>query len=465
MDRHVIHLLNRAGFGPSPQDIKIFAHQSRNKVVDALFESSSDVEDLQVIDQVRVPIQIDLRKLDFKARRKMKRRLKAGKQSLNYRWLLQMAHGKAQLREKISFFWHDHFACNIGHSRLIEKQINTIRRHALGYFGDLVVALSKDPAMIEYLNSKQNVKAHPNENFGRELLELFTIGIGNYSEFDIKEAARAFTGWRYDEEGNFFVDKDKHDEGQKQFMGRHGNFSGEDIIDIILENQKTGNYITEKIYYFLTGELIGEAVLEDLSSKFYASGYHIGTLIENILKSDHFYSEHIIGQKIKSPVEFIAGLLRITQARPARGSFTFLAQERLRQKLLSPPNVSGWIADKEWIDMSTLADRLNLASKLLQPEISVSAKSNPLSDEGDGLVLKKADRLVRIKTNLIPLKQVSRAKNRKHQIHHLAKMLYTVNMVHLHPLLDELTEKYVKKEILFKDALNQLLSLPEYQLH
>ena len=435
------------------------------QVVDALFNAVTPSADLDVIRTDRVPIQLDLKKLDFKARRKMKRRLKAGKQRLNYEWLKQMAHGPAPLLEKMAFFWHDHFACNIAHSRLIQTHINTIRRHSLGYFGDLLVAMAKDPAMIEYLNSKQNVKAHPNENFGRELLELFSIGIGNYTEHDIKEAARAFTGWRYDAKGQFYIDEANHDEGQKEFMGRHGMFSGEDIIDIILENPKTGEYITRKIFYYLTGTIPTEAILQEYAVHFFNSGYHIGQLVDKLLRSDHFYTPDIIGQKIKSPIEFIVGLLRITQARPAKGSFTFLAQERLRQKLLSPPNVSGWISDKQWIDMSSLADRLNMASQFFLPAVSIKPGHSPLTDEGDGLVFEKSDQHIPMRINLIPLKQLCRRARPKYHVRILSGLLFTVDINHLNPLIDELTEKYVNKDNNFKQTLVQLLSLPEYQLH
>jgi len=465
-NRHILHLLNRATFGPSPKSVRRFQKMTVEDAVDRLFENSAEMEPLSVVSLEKFAfIPEKTKKGNFKERRKLKRQMRGAKQRLNFFWLMEMAHNKTQLGERMAFFWHDHFACNIGNPTLVQNQINTLRSHALGYFGDLVVALSKDPAMINYLNSRQNVKDRPNENFGRELLELFTIGIGNYSEQDIKEASRAFTGYRYDDKGQFYLLDEDHDQGVKTFMGQSGHYKGEDIIDLILQNPKTGEYITGKLYYYLTGAVIDADKLQELSAYFYQSGYHIGKLVKKILTSADFYRDEIIGNKIKSPVELIAGMLRVTNSTPSKGSFTYMTQQSLKQKLLSPPNVSGWTTGKAWVDLSTIPERLKLAQLVLRSSLKVRSKSAQLSDEGGELVLDEIDKSVKITTNLKQLQRITRDKKSLKTVYKLVRILYTTDVSHLTELLDRMSDDLENEQLNFKGLLTNLLSLPEYQVH
>jgi uncharacterized protein (DUF1800 family) len=274
---------------------------------------------------------------------------------------------KAQLREKMTFFWHGHFACQANNVFHAQKQINTIRKNALGKLGDLLLAVAKDPSMLRFLNNQQNRKEHPNENFARELLELFTLGRGNYTEQDIKEAARAFTGWGFNAE-DFVFRKAQHDFGQKTFMGKTGNFGGEDIIRIVLENRQTARFITTKIYGFLVNEVPDNQLVNE-------SNYDISVLLRHILNSEWFYAEKNIGAKIKSPVELIAGLQRQFNLKFMQENSPLFLQRILGQMLLYPPNVAGWAGGRNWIDSSSLLFRLRLPETIYQSsEINTEAK-------------------------------------------------------------------------------------------
>ncbi|TXH24230.1 MAG: DUF1800 domain-containing protein [Cyclobacteriaceae bacterium] len=285
--------------------------------------------------------------------------------TLNTAWFNQLTDPQAVVREKMTFFWHDHFACRSRNAFLAQQQINTLRQHALGKFGDLLMAVSKDPAMLQFLNNQQNKKGSPNENFAREVMELFTLGRGNYSEEDIKNAARAFTGWAFNPlNGQFLVRPRQHDEGRKTFRGKSGNFSGEDIIAMILEDRKTAEFITKKIISFFAGE-VDSTIVDALSQEFFKSDYDITKLLKSMYTSEWFYDKKYLGNRIKSPVELIAGIQTHTQGTFNNPLNVTYLQKALGQVLLQPPNVSGWPNGKEWIDSSSLTFRMSIPSQLL----------------------------------------------------------------------------------------------------
>lgn len=298
---------------------------------------------------------------------------------LNLTWFNQLTEPDALIREKMTFFWHDHFACRSRIPFLAQQQINTLRTHALGNFRDLLMAVSKDPAMLQFLNNQQNRKDSPNENFAREVMELFTLGRGNYSEDDIKNAARAFTGWAFNPvNGQFIVRPRLHDTGIKKFRGKTGTFSGEDIITMLLEDKQTADFITQKFTAFFVGE-IDPGTLNSLADEFYNSNYDIQKLIATVYTSDWFYNKKYTGNRIKSPVELIAGVQTHTAGTFNNPLTITYLQKTLGQVLLQPPNVSGWPTGKEWIDSSSLTFRMSLPGLLLNNvEAAFDAK-----DDGD----------------------------------------------------------------------------------
>ncbi len=368
--RTIQHLLWRAGFGPTIQQLKKYQGQSRQKVVRDLLQQSNRYEAIdeipkQLLDQMRMAKDQMMHGM-MSSKKELRELSKQRNRAINLNWLGKMVNSSAQLREKMALFWHDHFACKEKNAYFTQLQINTLRKYALGNFGELLMAVAKDPAMLKFLNNRQNKKASPNENFARELLELFTLGIGNYTEKDIKEAARAFTGWNFDKEGKFVIRQFQHDDGRKTFMGRSGNFGGEDIIMILLDNQQTAYYITKKIYQYLVNEEADERIIQQLTKHFYQSNYNISSLIEKIFMADWFYTSKNIGSQIKSPIIYLAGLQRLFQINFPNPSALLRLQKALGQQLLEPPNVAGWTGGKAWIDSTTLTYRLGIPSLIFQ---------------------------------------------------------------------------------------------------
>lgn len=268
--------------------------------------------------------------------------------AINKAWHSQMINTPYQLREKMALFWHGHFATRIQQSLFNKDIIEVFRKNALGNFKDMVFEVSKSPAMLNFLNNQQNKKARPNENFARELMELFKLGRGNYTEKDIRESARAFTGWSYNSLGEFVNNEKQHDSEEKEFLGKTGNFDGTDIINMILEKPECAHFITEKIYKFFVNETPDEKIVRSLSQKFYKSNYDIMALADEIFLSDWFYSEKNIGAKIKSPVELIVGIRRIMPMDLQNKDTIYNFEKILGQELLQPKCC--WMAYRTCMD-------------------------------------------------------------------------------------------------------------------
>jgi uncharacterized protein (DUF1800 family) len=362
--QHAQHLYNRAGFGMNLADRQQAAPLSRRNLVEAIFQASQAFHPLKGIPK-DMPELVRFRQLSEARKKAILARNKESLRSLNHAWIQRMASGEGILREKMTFFWHDHFACNLKNVYLAQLQNNTLRKHALGNFGDLLRAIAKDPGMLQFLNNQQNRKAHPNENFARELLELFSLGPGHYTEKDIQEAARAFTGWGFNLKGEFVFRVRQHDDGQKVFLGKRGRFDGDDIIDIILAQPQTARFITEKLYRFFVNPQLDEVVVEKWAKEFFASNYDTTRLLKRIFTSDHFYRPANRACRIKSPVEYLLSLMHLLQLRFEEPQGPLLIQRLLGQVLLLPPNVAGWPDGQAWIDSSSLLARLRISQALL----------------------------------------------------------------------------------------------------
>jgi uncharacterized protein (DUF1800 family) len=363
------HLLWRAGFGPAADQLKQIRHQSPKKLFRAILEASQkdpvpfDVADagLKALVMGGGDSSLSMRR-NFSAEEKKNIRQQSvlDIKTLNLQWLQEMTDSPAQLREKMSLFWHGHFASKTVNIFYDQALLNIIRQQALGNFRDLLFNVSKSASMIQFLNNNQNKKDHPNENFARELMELFTIGRGNYTEQDVKESARAFTGWGASLQGSFEFRKRQHDDGVKTFLGKTGNLSGEDVLDILLSQKQTAVFITRKIYRFFVNELEDEARVTALAEIFYRSGYDVQELMTAIFSSDWFYDEKNIGTHIKSPVEWMVGIRRQLPQDIENPDVQILMQRLLGQVLFNPPNVAGWPGGKHWIDSSSLMLRLRI---------------------------------------------------------------------------------------------------------
>ena len=375
----------RAGFGPAAGQLEQLKHLSPQQLFKALQKASTkkpefiDVADnylkglMMGIDDVSKSKQ----ELDKDDRRMIRQRQRENIKNLNLTWLDEMVKTKAQLREKMSFFWHGHFASRNINVFFQQDILGVIRANALENFRDLLHQVSKSAAMLNFLNANQNRKGHPNENFAREVMELFTLGRGNYTENDIKEAARAFTGWGANVKGEFVFRRFQHDDGVKTIFGKKGNFSGEDVLDLLLEQKQTARFITQKIYKYFVNENVDAAKVEWLADRFYKNDYHIAKLMEDIFTSDWFYDEKNIGTRIKSPIELIAGIQRMLPMEVDNQEALLLLQRILGQMLFYPPNVAGWPGGKAWIDSSTLMLRLRLPQLMSdKDELNVAPKDD-----------------------------------------------------------------------------------------
>jgi uncharacterized protein (DUF1800 family) len=276
-------------------------------------------------------------------------------------WMNRFAYGPYPLHEKLVFYWHGHFTTSAKDERaaaLMWNQNETIRRFAAGNFRQFVKAISRDPAMLDYLNNTQNRKQKPNENYARELMELFTLGIGNYTEDDIKNGARAFTGWTH-EDGEYVFRKYDHDEGVKTFFGKRGNFNGDDIIDIILMHPACAPYIAGKMFKSFVYEELESGLAESLGALLKENDWDMRPVIRTMLTSKAFYASRTIGSQIKSPVQLVVGtvkLLNLEMPPPVR---LYGSLEQMGQIPLMPPNVKGWPGGRMWINTSTLFVRYN----------------------------------------------------------------------------------------------------------
>ena len=455
---HSKHLYWRLSFGASPAQILQTQDRSRANVVDSEFIKSKDLGLLS----------IDLSEFKILRKKGAKKEIgeekyreltkKAGKtiRKLSYMWIEHMPKSDAGLREKMTLFWTNVFVCRDNDVWNTISYHNMLRKHAMGNFGDFLKAMAREPAMLKYLNNNKNFKTRPNENFARELMELFTLGIGNYSEEDIKEAARAFTGWSYDNKSQFHIRPGKHDSGLKTFLAKTGNWNGDDIIDIILKQKACARFICAKIYRYFVNPIIDETHLEELINHFY-SDYNIEKLMRYIFMSDWFYESKNIGSKIKSPIELLVGINRTVPVSFKKKKQLNYLQRMMGQVLFYPPNVAGWKGDRSWIDANTLLFRMNLASALLnKTEIEYQEKAE-FEDSFEVFYKAKAKRKMFLKLDV----NWEVFENEYQGITGVELQSYI-----LAGKMDSDTETFVK-QIIDTDLRNrcvQIMSLPEYQM-
>jgi len=464
-----IHLMWRAGFGPSLEDLQAYSKISSGELYSSLVKTSSaKTEYIKVssgtLDGLYKGIinEGKIAQLSKEQKQQIRKESREAIKNLNLRWLDEMVNSKAQLREKMAFFWHGHFANREINIYFQQKLLDVLRVNALGNFGELLTDVSKSAAMLSFLNNQQNRKQHPNENFAREVMELFTLGRGNYSEQDIKEAARAFTGWGFDLSGEFVFRKQFHDNGSKTIFGKTGNFDGDDVISMLLQNKQTAYFITEKIFRFFVNDQPDPAIVSKLSNIFYQSGYDIGKLMSEIFTASWFYSAANTGNKIKSPIELLTGVRRILPIAFLQEEVQLLYQRLLGQMLFYPPNVAGWPGGRNWIDSSSLMYRLRLP-QLLHDDQDFSAKPKDDDDVMMGQAITSLKR-GRINVNIDWPEFADVFKNipRNELIVAIAATLLQGGRVDAR-LLDKYTDAS-SRENFVRSVTIQLMSTPDYQL-
>ena len=308
---------------------------------------------------------------------------------VGYWWAERMLDTDRPLEEKMALFWHGHFATaqnKVRDYRKMLRQIDMFEHHATGNFGDLLVAVAKDPGMLYYLDAGVNVKGAANENFAREVMELFTMGVGNYTEQDVREAARAFTGWNF-ENLDFVVNTAQHDDESKTFLGRTGNFDGMDVLGIILEQPVTAEYIAAKLYRFVVRDDPSPALTTEIGAVLRDNNYELRPLLSTLFLSRDFYSGASYGAHIKGPVEHVITMLKQLAVEDVPGVPDFNSTTiALGQHLLNPPSVAGWAQGKSWITPAILQERGNVAFAYLFPNVIDFQDPNFLSRRGDGMV-------------------------------------------------------------------------------
>jgi uncharacterized protein (DUF1800 family) len=484
------HLLWRAGFGPAVEQLPELNDFNPHEFYKALVEASKktpvylNVADnylqglMMGIDQVG---RVQRKELTADEKKEAQRKSREGVRNLNLTWLKEMVNSGAQLREKMAFFWHGHFACRNLNVFYQQGLLGVIRYHALGNFGTLLKEVSRTAAMLNFLNNQQNRKGHPNENFAREVMELFTLGRGNYTEHDIKEAARAFTGWTSNARGEFIFRKNQHDYGTKTVLGNTGDYDGNDVLDILLEQKQTALYITQKIYKFFVNDKVDAQKVSWLADRFYNSNYDISKLMEDIFTSEWFYDDKNVGAKIKSPVELIAGIRRMLPMTLENEESLIVLQRILGQMLFYPPNVAGWAGGKSWIDSSTLMMRMRIPQLINdEDELNVTPKDD--DDQMMGRPAAETDAKMTGKSTAKPKRAANRGgrpinanvdwklyvnhfekTSREKLINSMAGILLQTNTAVGADIIKTFSDESSRDNFI-KTATIQIMSTPEYQL-
>ena len=384
------HLLNRTGFAATDSDIAAFAKLGRAEAADRLVKAVRSTATQAPPAWVNDPPIPAARLRDMSQEERMAEQRKNVERAFELRewWFREMLNTPSPLTEKMTLFWHNHFATSqqkVRFTPLLYQQHVMLRRNAMGNFGTLLREVSRDPAMLVYLDGANSRKEQPNENFAREVMELFTLGEGHYTEKDIKEAARAFTGWSVDREtGQFMFRRGIHDYGNKTVLGKSGNFDGDQVIDILLAKPETAQFITRKLWKEFVSPVPAtpteEAELARLATLFRTSGYNIGKLMNAMLTSDAFYATENRATLIKSPVEFVVGTMKQFEIDTPNLRPFVLASALLGQNVFSPPNVKGWPGGEAWINSATLLGRKQLIDRLFRNEDRMEATLRSMDD-------------------------------------------------------------------------------------
>lgn len=383
------HLLRRAGFGPLPAEIARALQAGPDGAVDALFAFPAELPALpltgeihlaeaRVDEVVREAARTGVKPKDnpalHAAIEQANRAHGRGLAALTEWWFDRMAKTPAPLQEKLILFWHGHFTTSAGdvHDAVaIANQHQLFRQHAAGNFARLLDGVARDPAMLRYLNNDSNRKGHPNENWARELMELYTMGIGHYTEADIRESARAWTGWTlrdyrsYEGRRTFEFKPQLHDTGAKTFLRQTGNFDGTDVMRLILANPATPRWIAGKLARFFVSPAPDSGLVEAMAQTLTANNYEIAPVLRALFRSRAFYRPEVIHAQIKSPVEFVVGAVRHLGISDPNWPRLSLLTAQAGQRLFYPPTVKGWDGGKAWINAATIFNRANLAGALL----------------------------------------------------------------------------------------------------
>jgi uncharacterized protein (DUF1800 family) len=383
------HLLRRLGFGGPPDEINDLVARGREGAVDYLINYENI--DNKAMDDALTAAQLTENRISVSAF------------AQNW-WIARMVLTRRQFEEKMTLFWHNHFATGLSKVEYNQMYVQnqTLRQSALDRFDSLLLKVAQDPAMLVWLDGISNVLGNPNENFGRELQELFSMGVKdlitgepNYSEKDVREIARAFTGWKFKQKAKskfrfqlrFFVDPDQHDNTSKEIYGRSGNFSGEDVVSLIAARRATPRFLVNKLFNFFVYPLDlanpdDRSILEKFADVYMTSNHSIKAVVRAIFVSDEFFSDRARFALVKNPIEFVVGPVRMLNATYNPGaSFFSLAialwarAQRMGLELLNPPDVAGWHLNLGWFNTAAMLERYNFANDFANTRLFDATKT------------------------------------------------------------------------------------------
>ena len=383
------HLLNRAGFGAQPREIAEYAALARGEAVERLLAGMTRSAGAAPPDWAREAIvpPRQLRRASPEERKEFQAQEIRRGFDLRTWWLEEMLHTRSPLTERMTLFWHNHFVSSqqkVRYARLMYEQNELLRRHAGGRFGELLHAIAKDPAMVIYLDSASNRKGKPNENFAREVMELFTLGEGQYTEADVREAARAFTGWSIDpDSGDFRWRPALHDEGTKTVLGRTGNFDGDAVLELLLARPQTAEFVVAKLWREFVSPEPDAAAVRRIAQQFRLSNYEIKVALRELMLAPAFWAPENRGALIKSPVDLVVGTMRALDFQVGDPLPLALAVAQLGQNLFAPPNVRGWPGGEAWINASTLLARKGFAERIFRADEMPSLAMGEIRRRGD----------------------------------------------------------------------------------
>jgi uncharacterized protein (DUF1800 family) len=372
--------MNRAGFGGSPADIENLRQMGLAKAVSWFVDYEKIPDNTPSPDWAQPDPELIARRqainqaADPETRRMLQQQQNQDATSqmadLRYWWIRRMALGPRPFQEKMTLFWHGHFATSFEKVRMpyfLWLQNETLRQNATGNFNQLLIAASEDPAMLNYLDGERSNKNKPNENFAREVMELFTLGEGHYTEQDIQQAAKAYTGWGLAKDRlHYEYHPNNHDPGPKTIFGQTGNFTGEDVLNMICAKPECAQFIAKKLWRFFAQDQPPQPIINALATEFSNHDMDLKHLMSVIFRSKEFYAPDVIRSQIKSPVQWLVASTHQLQAPLPTQPMSLVMLRQLGQELFNPPNVKGWDGGVAWITTNNLLDRYNFAAALVE---------------------------------------------------------------------------------------------------
>jgi uncharacterized protein (DUF1800 family) len=477
------HLLNRAGFGGSPSQIEMLAGLDPDKAVSHLIDyeripdptlnpdwakpNPDEIAKFRQINQTGTP---DEKKA---AQKQQSQEYQQRMMELRGWWLQRMAHGPRPFQEKMVLFWHGHFATSVEKVKnpyFMWRQNELFRRLATGNWLQLLTEAGKDPAMLIWLDQAQSNLQHPNENFAREVMELFALGEGHYTEHDITESARSLTGWSLDPTTQQFIFRPRiHDNGQKTFLGRTGDLDGDDVIATIVAQPQAAKFITAKLWNYFAGSEPSPQLNEALANVFRANGNYFKPFLRVMLRSEEFYSSDIIRNQVKSPVQWLIGSVRMLECDlpPTIASWGMIRQ--LGQDLFAPPNVKGWDGGVTWITTNTLLTRYNDAQSLVEGSIPPLAAGDFAKKPGGagGEVAMRV--LQRVRMGGVDLNKILLPDERADNEAIIASLQHRLFQTSLKKDQQEALQEFLDSKTKMSDAdivtaIRLMMSTPDYQV-